>query len=967
MRMNYDLKGLRKPQNYRMVKKTGLVCLLLMVLMASAACSKSTKGSIGENNNTEDAINQPSDSLTAEPTGTEELDPAAEPTTDKAPEPTAQLVQMGEFDPTAELLYIGKSEPTVKLASKKPASTTEPTPISDFIPSEEVVHSTTAFTQGNYLFYKSGKQNKTAIVSKNLKTSKVTELTTVEDYNFHNSDFYLKGSDIYYLVNGDIYRIGVDGKNKTRLFKGTATILGFQNDDIFALDKKAREIIRIGRTGEKTSLVKLKSIDPLEAVMVPDGIYYISKSVNNTLDGNDPIDRLYFINFDGKNKTKMHESLDIFDLKSNEKNELFFLAISKEPEVMKLNKINNHKVTTIHSLSRKELEAQGCSWFESNTFTLLAANATQVYYGVDFNNGKTMNIYSVGTDGKNHGLYLNAFDIKGINPSAYFMKGDIDGGYLKVVFDCDEDPAETYLIDLKDKSTIKFEGGYYIPSSIDVEGEYVYYCKFSKYDCEGNLLGSYEYGRSEISKLEHLLGGEITVKSVDDSIEYQNGIYHYEIIDEAKKEVRLVKIDVPENKDTIEIPGEVYIHDSEYKIAEYNLIDQEKSGSVRKMIVLDSFTGELVHSSYDFPNVDTIEFLGRKLPKRVYLGVRNGIGPLDILILVPKGLESAYKSIISSSLGYENGGDLTEKSVTLNPTIVSKVTEDIEYGIFDKNKIIYQVTKSGKDKTGEVTLIGLQGEGVHKDTYLSLPETVTNNGYTYKLTAIDSSGLINSKAKIIVIPDTVTKMDGGIFSPGAQLIFFSKNCKELPGWLFYYGTYSYVEFMYVPEGVTTISRDAFNFGMKSGSIILPSTIKKLERGSLSDFKLVTFLNKKPISNIKSALGEETTVKVNKSAASAYKKVIGSKATVVNAKDIVKATKITLNKSKLSLVKDETTAITAKLTKGSNENVYWMSSDEDIVKVSSKGAVTAKKEGTAYIVAYTRTSGLHKAIKVTVTK
>lgn len=961
--MNNDLRGLRKPPRNKIAKKTGLVCLLSMVLIASVACNRSTKEDIDENHNTEDTMNQPSDFPTADPTQIEESEPTEESEIGDL-EPTAELVQMGEFDPAAELVYTGKSEPTVKLATKKPASTTKSTSISDFIPSEEVVHSTTAFTQGNYLFYKSGKQNKAAIVSKNLKTSKVTELTTVEDYNFHNSDFYLKGSDIYYLANGDIYRIGVDGKNKTRLFNGTATILGFQNDDIFALDKKAREIIRIGRTGEKTSLVKLKSIDPLEAVMVPNGIYYINKSVNNTLEGNDPIDRLYFIDFNGKNKTKMYESLDIFDLKSNEKNELFFLAISKEPEVMKLNKINNHKVTTIQSLSRKELEAQGCSWFESNTFTLLAANETQVYYGVDFNNGKAMNIYSVGTDGKKQGLYLNAFDIEKINPSAYFMKGDMDGGYLKVVFDCDEDPAETYLIDLKDKSTIKFEGGYYIPSSIDVEGEYVYYCKSSKYDREGNLLGTYEYGRSEISKLNHL-GGEITVKSVDDSIEYQNGIYHYEIIDEAKKEVRLVKIDLPENTDTIEIPGEVYIHDSEYKIAEYDLIDQEKSSSVRKIIVLDSFTGELVHSSYDFPNVDTIEFLGRKLPKRVYLGVRNGIGSLDILILVPKGLESAYKSIISSSLGYENGGDLTEKSVTLNPTVVSKVTEDIEYGIFDKNGIIYQVTKSGKDKTGEVTWIGFQGK--NKDTYLSLPETVTNNGYTYKLTAIDSFGLINSKAKIIVIPDTVTKMGGGIFEPGAQLIFFSKNCKELPRGLFYYGTYSYVEFMYVPEGVTTISRDAFNFGMKSGSIILPSTIKKLERGSLSDFKLVTFLNKKPISNIKSALGEETTVKVNKSAASAYKKVIGSKATVVNAKDIVKATKITLNKSKLSLAENETTAITAKLTEGSNENVYWMSSDEDIVKVSSKGAVTAKKEGTAYIVAYTRTSGLHKAIKVTVTK
>lgn len=500
--MNNDLKGLKKPQNYTKAKKMGLMCLLFVVLMASAACSRSGKESISENDNTEDTMKQPSDPSAAEPTGTEEPDPIAEPAVNEESELTAEPTTNEEGELTAKPEQTGKQDPTAEPASGKHSPTSTPASISDFIPSEKVVHSTTAFTQGNYLFYKSGKAGKTVIASKNLKTSKVTELATVEDYYFGSSEFYLKGKNIYYLVKGDIYRIGVDGKNKTRLFKGTAAILGFHEDDIIALDKKAREIIRIDRAGEKKSLAKLKSIDPLEAVMVPDGIYYISKSVNNTLDGNNPIDRLYFVDFNGENKTKMYESLDIFDLKSNEENELFFLAISEEPEVMKLNKIKDHKVTAIHSTSREELEAQGCNWLDSNTFTLLAANAAHVYYGVDFNNSKAMNIYSVGTDGKNHGLYLNAFDIKGINPSAYFMRGSMDGGYLKIVFDCDEDPAEIYLMDLQNKSTIKFEGGYYIPSSIDVEGEYVYYCKSPKYDREGNLLNSYAYGRSKISTLK---------------------------------------------------------------------------------------------------------------------------------------------------------------------------------------------------------------------------------------------------------------------------------------------------------------------------------------------------------------------------------------------------------------------------------------------------------------------------------
>jgi hypothetical protein len=478
MMSNNYLKGLRKKHRLKMTKGLVLICLLFMVSMVAVACSRSTKENVNESDKIEDTRNQQSDLPVAEPTATKEPETTVEPTPTKEPETT-----------------------TVPTPTMEPAPTSEPTSNSNFNPSEEVVHSTTAFIQGNYLFYKTGKLTKTVIASKDLKTSKVTELATIEDSYFSSSEFYLKGSNIYYHAEGDLYRIGVDGKNNNRLYKGTATILGFHDDDIFALDRKTREIIRINKKGEKKSLVKLKSIDTLEVVMLQDGLYYISKSSNNTLEGNDPIDRLYYIDFDGTNKTEIYEGLDIFDLKLNE-NELFFLAISKESKAMMLNKVKKHKVTTIHSTSKEELEAQGCNWFEANTFTLLAANATHVYYGVDFNNGMEMNVYSVGTDGEEHGLYLNAFDIEGMNGSAYFMRGDMDGGYLKILFDCDEDPVEIYLIDLKDKSTIKFEGGYYISGSIDVEGEYVYYCNSTQYDRYGEMPEAYEYSRSKITTLK---------------------------------------------------------------------------------------------------------------------------------------------------------------------------------------------------------------------------------------------------------------------------------------------------------------------------------------------------------------------------------------------------------------------------------------------------------------------------------
>lgn len=452
--------------------------------------------------------------------------------------------------------------------------------------------------------------------------------------------------------------------------------------------------------------------------------------------------------------------------------------------------------------------------------------------------------------------------------------------------------------------------------------------------------------------------------------EYKDGIYYYQITDEAEKEAELTGIELTKDTDKIEIPGEAVINNNRYRIARVDLRRNqinpgEYDKSVRKLVISGSFTGTLENTAGVFGNLDTLEFLGRTVPEKVEIEVWNGRKVLDILIVVPEGMEKQYREVITSYINYYNGSDLTEKTVPLTPTVTSKPDGDIEYGVFYKNDIIYQVTKSGKSSVGEVSIAGLAKK--HTDTYLSLPATVYNKGYSYHLTELQSFALVNSNAKIIVIPETVTGMKSAIFDANAQLIFLSRNCKVLPSYLFFEGAYNDMEFVSVPEGVTTISQNAFNFGKKSGSIILPATLQSLGKNSLINFKLVTFLKKKPIVNIAPAISADTTVKVNQSAIADYKKILGKKATVTNAKNIVKAAKLTLNKSSLELAVNKTQTITAKLSTGSNENIYWMSSDNTVLEVSAKGAVKAKKAGTAYVVAYTRTSGLYKAAKVTVTK
>lgn len=157
-------------------------------------------------------------------------------------------------------------------------------------------------------------------------------------------------------------------------------------------------------------------------------------------------------------------------------------------------------------------------------------------------------------------------------------------------------------------------------------------------------------------------------------------------------------------------------------------------------------------------------------------------------------------------------------------------------------------------------------------------------------------------------------------------------------------SYPHLTFVHVPEGVTTISDYAFSYGTHTGSIILPTTIKSIGKNSLNNFKRVTFLKKKPISSILPSVAKNTIVKVNKANISEYKSILNKKVTLIAAKNIIKSTKIAVNTKSINMATLKTQKLTAKLSKGSNENIYWLSSNTDILQVSDKGVVKAKKAG-----------------------
>jgi hypothetical protein len=462
--------------------------------------------------------------------------------------------------------------------------------------------------------------------------------------------------------------------------------------------------------------------------------------------------------------------------------------------------------------------------------------------------------------------------------------------------------------------------------------------------------------------------------SAEDGTVYKDGIYCYMITNEAENKVKLIGVECSDEKKELDIPGTVYLNDVNYTVEEvdfhWSYYENSKYNSfydsVIKLNIADTFTGSLENPLYAFSNVRTIEFHGSVAPKKVEVYLWNGSENPDVLFIVPKDSEKVYANIIDISMEYYNGSDLYEMEIPMEPTIVSKVTDDIEYGCFNKNGFIYQVISSAKDGKGKVQLVGLTKQ-LHV-TYLSLPEEITNNDCTYQLTKLCKFSLVNCGATVIDIPDTVTEMESSIFDYKVELLFLSKNCKVIPARMITdENNVSHLRFVSVPEGVTTISENAFfNQMQNEGSIILPNTIKSLGKKSIYSFKLVTFLNKKPIAGIVSAIKSGTTVKVNSTTKSTYRSALGDKVSVVSAKNVVKSTKLSVNKSSLTIGRLQTKTLKGTLKKGSNETVFWLSSNTDIFKISEKGTISPKKAGTAYAIAYTRTSGLHKSVKITVT-
>lgn len=465
--------------------------------------------------------------------------------------------------------------------------------------------------------------------------------------------------------------------------------------------------------------------------------------------------------------------------------------------------------------------------------------------------------------------------------------------------------------------------------------------------------------------------------------EFTDGIFTFTILDENTKTVAVTGCHPDVTSEKVEIPGQVEYLNQTYTVTSvtgrpelfYHDEEIDKPYKVKTIILPSTITGNVTGIDWYLPDLEAVVFEGNTAP------VKFELRSVDVVIYVPTGTVNTYQKVTKATYEYSRS-DLYEATFDLVPNIVEAGAKDVEANDFWKDGYLYQVIKKARFGTGKVKLLG----NYNKSTYVKLPGTVTNGKYKYKLTQLGSISLCGSRAKYFVIPDTVTKMERYVFDDFATHIFLSKKCTTIPSQLIAGGENGEIslKYLYIPEGVKEINANAFSRASfkNLNSMIIPSSVQTIGQDAFASIKTIAFMNSKPVKNLVKALGSDKKsfiydnsnakskiIKTSANSKKTYQKALKKyayKITYKTKKSVVKTSSLKVSKTSVTLVKGKKSAIKALLSsKKANETVQWSSSDSAIAKVSTGGTITAVKKGSAYVIAYTQTSGLYQLIKVTV--
>lgn len=400
----------------------------------------------------------------------------------------------------------------------------------------------------------------------------------------------------------------------------------------------------------------------------------------------------------------------------------------------------------------------------------------------------------------------------------------------------------------------------------------------------------------------------------------EDGVFRF-TADKETGALTLIGCEFEEGQEELAVPGQVVSDGRSLAVTDIKISwqyydeaqEQEWYRAVRDIVIPASVTGEVTGLTEAFTELEYVEFKGSRPPE----AVRTEPGPVFI---VPDGKEEGYRQVIESEFYYSRYSDLTEKNIRVEPDIAVSREEKTERGFFDEDGLYLQVTKKAGDGTGHVSLIGLKEE---KETFYELPGIVEHDGYRYEITELTVFSLVGSGAKIIVLPDTVTKMGSAVFDQELEVLFLSKNCPVIPAkMIMSEPDWCSLKYVHIPDGVETISDRAFDFTNQSvGTVRIPKDVS-VGAEALGCFDEVIYGEKdEDGAKLEPA---ETEVKVGM-----------------------------LDETKLA----------ASLSGNSKEDVVWASSDTELFEITDGGIVNPKKAGTAYAFAYTENSGLYGAVKV----
>ena len=321
------------------------------------------------------------------------------------------------------------------------------------------------------------------------------------------------------------------------------------------------------------------------------------------------------------------------------------------------------------------------------------------------------------------------------------------------------------------------------------------------------------------------------------------------------------------------------------------------------------------------------------------------------------------------SVGY--GGSPTNKELiwTTSDENVAKVSEDGTVTATGAGTAIVTATSVGKNngqeepasasctvtvtglyegfkynvENNEITITGYSGS----ETSIQIPATIHGK----QVTKIQDNAFTSKKFTSVVIPEGVTTLGKNAFRANRSLTQLT-----LPSTISVIGqgAFSMCESLVdvvIPEGVTQISTDAFNDCESLVNVTLPKSLKTIGSNAFADCTSLTTI-KLPdnLQSITSTSFEKTvTIQVNEGSATADlldERNISYQ--IINSE--IYPTTIGLNEDEKTLTQGETFQLRLNSYSGNptNKDLIWSTDNETVATVDENGLVTAVGEGTAVI-------------------